>query len=168
MLLFLDTEYTDPLQIDLISIGLVSEDGKHEFYCERSDFDEGLCNGFVRSAVLPLLQGERAADRAGLRRQLTAWFAQLPRSVTIGCDSFTDYELLLDALDHEKPVNLAERVDLRPLIDNTVFHAAVCRYHNAPDRPWHHALHDARAHRIGWLAWNQERDETKNGHRGVF
>lgn len=56
MLVFLDTEYTDPLQIDLISIGMVSEDGKRVFYSERSDFDDGLCNGFVRTAVLPHLE----------------------------------------------------------------------------------------------------------------
>lgn len=153
MLVFLDTEYTDPLQIDLISIGMVSEDGKHVFYCERSDFDDSLCNGFVRTAVLPLLEKAELADRAGLRQRLIAWFAQLPRSATIGCDSFTDYELLLDALDGGKPANLSGWHDLRPLIDSTVFHAAVCCYHDAPGHPWHHALHDAQAHRMGWLAW---------------
>ncbi len=41
MILFLDTEFTDFQQPDLISIGLVSECGSHEFYAERNDFD--LC-----------------------------------------------------------------------------------------------------------------------------
>lgn len=55
MLIFLDTEYTDPQNIDLISLGLVSEDGKHELYCERTDYKKDLCNGFVQTAVLPHL-----------------------------------------------------------------------------------------------------------------
>jgi hypothetical protein len=51
MLIFLDTEYTDRSNIDLISLGLVSEDGKHEFYCERTDFEAGWCNAFVHGSL---------------------------------------------------------------------------------------------------------------------
>jgi hypothetical protein len=155
MLLFLDTEYTDPFNIDLISLGLVSEDGKHEFYCERTDFEAGWCNAFVRTAVLPHLGQwpDLVADRVGLRARLAAWFATLPRSITIACDSYTDWELVLDALDGERPGNLTGRYDLRGLIDHSTYHQAVCRYHELDGQPWHHALHDARAHRMGWLAW---------------
>ncbi|CAN7632748.1 hypothetical protein [Massilia sp. LjRoot122] len=155
MLFFLDTEYTDPLNIELISLGLVSEDGKHEFYCERTDFDMDLCNGFVQTAVLAHTGQfpDLRADRTELRIRLAAWFATLPRSVTVACDSYTDWELLLDALDGERPGNLAGRYDLRSLINNSTYHQAVCRYHELGGRPWHHALHDARAHRMGWLAW---------------
>lgn len=154
MLLFLDTEYTDPLNIDLISVGLVSEDGKQEFYCERIDFEKSWCNGFVQTAVFAHLGDSSAiqADRAGLRAQLSEWFATLPRSVTVACDSFTDWELMLDALDGKKPGNVSGRFDLRSLVDNSTFHKAVCSYHEKPGHPWHHALHDARAHRMGWMA----------------
>lgn len=154
MLLFLDTEYTDPHHIDLISVGLVSEDGKHEFYCERTDFEKDWCNRFVRTAVLPHI-GQRPAfqaNRADLRTRLQAWFTTLPRKVTIACDDFTDWELVLDVLNGEKPGNLAGRYDLRSLVDNSTFHQAVSRYHEFEGQPWHHALHDARAHRMGWLA----------------
>jgi hypothetical protein len=47
MLVFLDTEFTDFLNCDLISIGMVSEDGQHELYAERSDYEASLCNSFV-------------------------------------------------------------------------------------------------------------------------
>ena len=47
MIVFLDTEYTDPIQIDLISIGMVSEDGRAEFYAERNDYRASDCNDFV-------------------------------------------------------------------------------------------------------------------------
>lgn len=159
MLLFLDTEFTDFLNIDLISIGMVSEDDQHTFYGERTDFNYDWCNEFVRSAVLAHLGEDPAAKvkRDELRERLVTWFATLPRSVTIACDSFTDWELLLDALGEHRPVNLAGRYDLRSLIDSTAFHKAVCAYHAVPGQPWHHALHDAIAHRMGWMAWMAEK-----------
>jgi hypothetical protein len=157
MLVFLDTEFTDPLDCDLISIGMVSEDGRHELYLERSDYCAEWCNSFVHAAVLPQLgRAGPALDRPQLAAQLIAWFATLPRSVTVACDSFTDWELLLDALDDARPPNLSGRYDLRSLVDSTTFHHAVVRFHEQHG-PWHHALHDARAHRRGWLAWMDER-----------
>lgn len=157
MLVFLDTEYTDAINIDLISIGMVSEDGQHELYLERSDYDRSWCNSFVHAAVLPQL-GQRGPvlDRHQLGAQLSAWFATLPRSVTVACDSFTDWELLLDALGEVRPANLSGRYDLRSLIDSSTFHHAAVAYHERYGG-WHHALHDAKAHRQGWLAWSDEK-----------
>lgn len=155
MLIFLDTEYTDPIQIDLISIGMVSEDGRAEFYAERNDYRADDCNSFVRSVVLPLLDAPPAnvLSRDELTTKLREWFATLPNQVIIGCDDRTDYELLIDALDGQVPNNLVGIKDVRSLNDATVFHSAACHYHERQGCPWHHALHDARAHRAGWLAW---------------
>lgn len=155
MKIFLDTEYTDSRHIGLISIGLVSEDGRNEFYAERSDYSIEYCNQFVKMAVLPLLDAPPAfvLDRMALAGCLQTWFRSLPRSVTIACDDRTDWELLVDALNGSLPSNVNGYRDLRPLIDSSVFHRAVCRYHEQPGHPWHHSLHDARAHRAGWLAW---------------
>src|SRR6266571_5709583 len=116
MLIFLDTEYTDSLDCDLISVGMVSEDGQHELYVERSDYQVEWCNSFVHAAVLPKLgSAGPALDRLQLADRLAAWFATLPRSVTVACDSFTDWELLLDALGDVRPANLSGRYDLRSL-----------------------------------------------------
>ena len=159
MLVFLDTEYTDPLNCDLISIGMVSEDGQYELYLERRDYTKEWCNSFVHAAVLPLLgKAGPAIDRNQLQVELAAWFSTLPRSITVGCDSFTDWELLLDAMGGVHPPNLTGRYDLRGHIDSPLFHHAVVRYHERKGQ-WHHALHDARAHRHGWLAW---KDGQKN------
>ena len=60
MLLFLDTEYTGLGQPDpgLISLALVAEDGRQEFYVELTDtWQRADCNGFVRREVLPRLDG---------------------------------------------------------------------------------------------------------------
>lgn len=157
MLVFLDTEFTDFIDCDLISIGMVSEDGQHELYLERSDYRDDWCNEFVRAAVLPLLgHTGTAVNRAELADRLTAWFATLPRNVTIACDSYTDWELLLDAINGVNPPNLAGRHDLRTLVDSSTFHHAVVRYHEKHG-PWHHAGHDAHAHRAGWMAWMDAR-----------
>ncbi len=163
MKLFLDCEFTDFLDIELISIAMVSEDGQHEFYAERNDFAHAKCSDFVRAAVEPLLgqHPEAICDREELCRRLWAWFATLPREVQIAADSTHDRDLLWDAFGEGLPPNLDMKVfDLRPLIDTTVFNDAVCHYHNQPGQPWHHSLHDARAHRAGWLAWmDQNKDE---------
>lgn len=154
MLVFLDTEYTDPVQIDLISIGMVAEDGSAEFYAERCDYPAEDCNAFVRVAVLPLLDAPagQVLTRDELAMRLRAWFTTLPSEVAIGCDDRTDYELLVDALDGELPANIVGVLDVRQAMASKVFHQAACLYHSAPGQPWHHALHDAKAIRAGWLA----------------
>ncbi len=52
---FFDTEFNeDGRTIDLISIGVVAEDGR-EFYAISTEFDPVRCNPWVRENVLPLL-----------------------------------------------------------------------------------------------------------------
>lgn len=152
MLVFLDTEFTDLLDCDLISIGMVSLDGKHSLYLERSDYRADWCSPFVQSAVLPQLGHAGAAvTRAELADRLTAFFANLPTTVIVACDHGTDYELLLDALDGDRPANLLGGYNLRSVMDIAGFNHAAALYHEQSGG-WHHALHDAQAHRHGWLA----------------
>lgn len=151
MRLFLDTEFTSPETKQLISIGIISEDGQHSFYGELNDYDASLCNRFVCESVLPHLE-HKGMSRDQLALVLREWFAILPRRVFFSCDSYDDIKLVL-ALLGERPANLIENwLDLRSLIDTSVYHNAVEAYHTL-DKPWHHALHDAAAHRTGWLAW---------------
>lgn len=51
---FIDTEFTDFLDCELISIAIVREDGR-AFYGEVSDFTRSTCSAFVLEAVLPQL-----------------------------------------------------------------------------------------------------------------
>lgn len=158
---FFDTEYRDSLNCDLISIGLVSEDGQHEFYQERSDYNRTWSNSFVHAAVLPQLGNAGAAlDLVQLAARLAAWFASLPGEVTVASDSFTDWELLLDALDDQRPANLTGFMDLRNVAASPEFNHAVCRFHE-DEAPWHHALQDARANRRGWLATQYQYEITR-------
>lgn len=52
---FVDTEFhEDGLRIELISIALVSEDGR-EYYAHSSEYDATACSDWVKLNVLPLL-----------------------------------------------------------------------------------------------------------------
>ncbi len=157
MLLFLDTEFTDFIDIDLISIGLVSEDGRATFYAERNDYRRDAASDFVRVAVLPHLeqQPENTCSRKELTRRLYEWLHRFPATLQIACDSTHDRDLLWDALENGLPPNVEPTVlKLAWQSEDRVFNEAVCKYHDQPGRPRHHALHDAQALRCGWLAVN--------------
>lgn len=79
MLIFLDTEYTDPIQIDLISIGMVSEDGRAEFYAERNDYRTEDCNSFVKAIIGTI--PPRCDFQAGIDPATTARWIDTERQV---------------------------------------------------------------------------------------
>ncbi|WP_291022789.1 3'-5' exoribonuclease [Hydrogenophaga sp.] len=154
MILFFDTEFTDFLDIELISIGLVSEDGHHTFYAERSDYRAVACSEFVRQAVVPLLGKwpDRIFTREALSRELYSWLASLHGRILLACDSAHDRDLLLDALEGELPKNvLARPLSLANYHADPVFNAAESKYFQDNGVTRHHALHDALGLRAGWL-----------------
>lgn len=166
LLIFLDTEYTGLGQPDpkLISIALVPEDGKNQFYAEiemRDGWARQDCNDFVLAKVLPILKGgEYQVTRAKLKDRLLGWMALMPRYVQVACDSDTDLRFLQQILGDDWPGKLDKRYfDLRPLIDTTVYDQTVQRYYS-PDRQPHNALNDAQAYRLGWLAWMDARKSS--------
>lgn len=154
MLLFLDTEFTDFIDIELISIGMVSEDGL-TFYAERNDYRRASESHFVREAVRPRLGQcpEAICSREELTLRLYKWFDNFPGRLQIACDSTHDRDLLWDALENGLPSNLDPKVlKLAWPSEEFLFNEAICQYHDQPGRPRHHALHDAQALRAGWLA----------------
>ena len=77
MLIFIDTEFTQFNDPELISIGLVTEDASHEFYAELP-VDRTKCSDFVVDKVLPSLgkvSGVQCTP-AELKIRLLAWFEQ--------------------------------------------------------------------------------------------
>lgn len=75
---FLDTEFSDFVDPDLISIALVTEDGR-QFYAERSDFARARSSAFVAEAVLPQLgkQLGQVMTLPELRVRLGAWLQEI-------------------------------------------------------------------------------------------
>lgn len=152
MLIFIDTEFTDFNHPQLISIGLVTEDGKNEFYGERRDFPVNECSSFVRSNVLPMLGpvAERQPDQV-LSDSLYQWLIdQGPCAVVV--DYQGDWNQMLRLLARQLPDNMSRQpIHLGDLQADEVFQAGYRNYFSKHDVPEHHALHDARANRMAWL-----------------
>ena len=160
MLIFLDTEFTDFVRPDLISIGLVAEDGR-EFYAERTDYRRNECNDFVCATVLPLLGRVpgAACRRPALTRRLRKWFEALQEPATIIYDFEGDWLLLanaiLDSACPHPPANFGEPLHLgNSSLTHPVFEQAQ-HYTYTQAWPPHHALADARALMAGYRAWHQ-------------
>ena len=141
--LYVDTEFTDFLDCDLISIAIVSADGR-EFYGERSDFDLQSCSEFVRAAILPQLGQfpDQVFTREKLRVTLLEWLHQFsgePGPRMLCFDYGGDWELLVDLLG-DVPIGWQACHLAGGSLDH---HKMEAYYREQGGR--HHALHDARA-----------------------
>ena len=156
MILFLDTEFTGLGQRwpRLISIGLISDDGQHEFYAElAADSYMEKSDPWVKENVLPLLEGgNRIVLPDELSLKLAAWIGALG-AVRIASDSGIDFDFLRSTLD-PWPTNIDPK--LLFLADND-FAEAVEKI-QADDKGLcrHHALDDAKTNRLSWLAINED------------
>lgn len=154
MLIFLDTEFTRFHQPELISIGLVGEDGR-EFYSARTDYRRDTCSEFVREIVEPLLGRVpgAACGRQELSKRLHVWFEQLSEPATVIFDFDGDWRLLMDAIG-KPPANFGDRLHLA---NSSISHPEFERAQNllyTLDWPPHHALADARALMADYRAWH--------------
>ncbi|NPT54589.1 3'-5' exonuclease family protein [Paraburkholderia elongata] len=97
MRVFIDTEFTNLQDRELISVALVAENGD-EFYGESSDFDHSRCSEFVRETVLPQLGSPagRAMPLAQLQKEVMDWLKRVSvRTRPILCyDNDVDLRLL--------------------------------------------------------------------------
>lgn len=169
MNVFIDTEFTrlptpyewndDPtLHIGLISIGLIDESGKHQFYAEITDgWTEADCANFTIDTVLPLLEGG-GASRTLFEAQLglMIWISNLEDPVTIVCDHLVDWLWLKRLLGNTWPVNLKHDgyVLAQFYADDELaaFENKLAHFFDPVLKPQHHALNDAEGLRAGWLA----------------
>lgn len=168
-LVFLDTEFTDLIDPELLSIALVTEDGEAEIYLERRDLAPERYSDFVQESVIPALE-RRVEICAGVKEignRLAAFIAGLGPSVLIACDSDFDWLLLNQCFVRRdgssiRPANLGRRVTLNypelqyAYTDEATmvaerFAAILAEYRAREHAPEHHALHDARAWREAWL-----------------
>lgn len=158
MRVFIDTEYSNEEDPKLLSLGMITENGEKHFYKQIHGVDRKYLSDFSLNYVLPNFSSEHFLSKECFKNELMAWFANLPRAVILAADSIIDIKFVINIIGH--PNNLSPMwLDLRGLIDSTVYHNAVCKYHNN-NRPWHHALYDAAAHRQGWLAWMAENKKS--------
>jgi hypothetical protein len=159
MRIFFDTEFTSlGLAPNLISIGLVDETGR-TFYAELSDtYSINQCSVFVRETVLPLLEGgeiRMTLDQITVR--LGGWLDDFNEPITLATDSLSwDWPWIrrIFAIPGTWPPNLESHpllLTMNYLNDLEQFEAAKEQGFKDGLRR-HHALDDAKANRLGWIA----------------
>ena len=158
MKLFLDTEFTQLDDGEILSIGLVSEDGALTFYAERSDYLREECSAFVIKYVLPLFcrYPEALCAIEDLSARLRAFIEALPGVATLYCDSNKDIDHFMRALTNGGRLPVPSKLSLdhqiiRDMTVDPVFDKAFLD-HFCDGREQHHALWDAQANRLGYLA----------------
>lgn len=113
MKIFFDTEFTG-LHKDttLISIGLISEDGK-SFYAELNDYDKDQCDDWIKKNVIDNLEltdllgknfvnaygwQESVGNKNEIRYELKKWLSQFSEVQFVSDVSHYDFVLLIDLL----------------------------------------------------------------------
>ena len=172
MKIFIDTEFTDFINQDLISIGAVAENGE-TFYGENAEFKRAWSSQFVKDNIYPLLN----LDKFGMRRvelasRLWAWMEEFDCDITIVVDYLGDSELLnhLFQDDHPKIQEhhlikmviwnkcanyfLPENEEKFKLVFNKMtnaFKTHLNEYFLVTGEHPHHSLSDAKANREAYL-----------------
>ncbi|QJQ02346.1 hypothetical protein C798_19515 [Herbaspirillum rubrisubalbicans Os34] len=154
---FIDTEFTDFLDPQLISIGLAAQSGE-EFYAELP-YDVRACSAFVKESVLPLLGYAPHAemDKDKLYGEITNWLRLIrpkDEEIFICYDYQTDWDLFYEVLDGRVPPWCKRR-----LVADRINEILRYEFHCQNELPEHHALNDAKANRHAFREKLQKSDD---------
>jgi len=145
---FIDTEFTDFYNPQLISMGMAADSGE-EFYIELP-FHYHDCNEFVREVVVPLLgkipHAQCTNDDAYSR--IVDWLKLIryrEENIEICFDHQTDWDLFGKALSENIPSWCKPR-----LVDDRINELLRYDFHEKNQLPEHHALYDAQANRYAF------------------
>lgn len=158
---FLDTEWADAKGTVLVSLALVSEDGQHVFYAERSHLPVEATE-FVHRVVYPLLErGEAVLPDTELTATLRRFLSRA-KAPSILADHPSDLRLLKHALAgfDRTDVAVANRGPLPEPVMTCMDRDGLTNMlledwflsHPKEAAKRHHALVDAQALRMAWLA----------------
>jgi hypothetical protein len=162
VILFIDTEWADKLANEVVSLALVSDCGRFEFYAERDPLPTSATE-FVRTVIYPLLnRGEHALPDASFTQRLHEFFrtvqtAARSEKVTVAYDHRNDLDLLGVVLEG---FNLPETPP-RPAFDTLELSSLGAAFAQSIEACFvktpalnakrHHALIDARVNRDAYL-----------------
>jgi len=101
---FCDNEFTDFLNTEPISIGLVATSGQ-EFYGENLDFNRALSSSFVKANIYPLLDPvKHGMSEVELSARMWCWIDELPcEKLIIMVDYATDWTLFKYLMNGNHP-----------------------------------------------------------------
>lgn len=170
---FLDCEFTNFDQPKLISIALVTEDGKQSFYAELTDtYSQSDCSEFVIQHVLPLLDAKEFSlpetggysnvhakmTFAQCSEYLSRWFDYLDDKVVVFNDApHYDFTLLTEVLYDHWPAQLRKKC--HQIASRTI--EGQERYEKTTEEEFkkgfrqHHALDDAKVMILAYKAMNR-------------
>jgi uncharacterized protein YrzB (UPF0473 family) len=158
LLIFFDTEFSSLYETPkLISIGLISEDGKHEFYAELTDtYKQNDLSEFALSYVIPLLSEEMMLSKHQLNIHLKQWIESFDIEVMLASDNYSWDWPFIQEIFHEDswPKNLNSEcflLNMNYMKNADIYYDAVQNSYELGLKK-HHALDDAKANRLGWLA----------------
>jgi hypothetical protein len=157
MNIFLDTEFTNfpEFECDLISIGLVDENGR-EFYAESTQYRKEACSDFVREVVIPLLgkHKDTVVDiEWGIAKALNEWLKFYENDIVTICFDYNgDWQLLTKLLvlvPEEELVNNVRGVNIWGNLDIMALEYYWAEV-DAFGHKEHHALYDARGNKYAF------------------
>ena len=153
--LFLDTEWANDASRELVSLALVSHDGAHRFYAERHPLP-GAPASFVREVVYPLLdRGITALPDSEFCDALRTFLGQFEDPIVLA-DGSLDFKMLAHALNGFGRLGLPPAPSWRPMLvtygDVLMQVEAYFDAHADASARRHHAMVDAEALRLAWLA----------------
>lgn len=152
--LFLDTEWADAAGLELVSIALISHDGRHRFYAECAQLPK-TPTAFVADIVYPLLErGSAAMEERALSDALWAFLTSVG-PVFVLADYPNDVRLLRSALagggvDTNLPSTVVTTV-MDKEGSTAEWVETWFRERPALAARRHHAMVDAQALRMAWL-----------------
>lgn len=146
--IFVDTEFSDFVMPQLISIGLASERGE-EFYAEVP-YTVSNCSEFVRETVIPLLGAipNACCSVDELYLNISSWLKLVrykEELVEICFDFQTDWELFQFSLDDRVPSWCRPR-----LVADSINELLRYDFYEKYSLAEHHALYDAQANRYAF------------------
>lgn len=157
MKVFFDTEFSSLLEKPkLVSIGLISEDGTKQFYAELTGtYSSSDVSDFAREHVIPLLDGCNLLSIDELKANLSKWFEEFVDEIVLATDNLNwDWPFIIEIFKEDWPKNLSRDcylLNMNYMKSADAFYESVKRaYENGLRK--HHALDDAIANRLGWIA----------------
>lgn len=157
--LFLDTEWADLAGDELVSLALISGDGRLRFYAEREPLPPEPTR-FVEESVYPLLQrGPVALSDIAFTEALRRFIDSVPDPLVV-FDYAHDgamFEVALRGFDRGLPGEGCESAVAKELLRSNLTSMILEDWflaHPEEAARRHHAMVDANALRIAWLATN--------------
>ncbi|MGH8463499.1 MAG: hypothetical protein ACRER5_05075 [Pseudomonas sp.] len=153
---------------ELVSIGLVSEDGGHRFYAERAPLPPTPTD-FVLHVVYPLLQGgpSSMSDKA-MTKALRSFLSATPGACVLA-DYSNDLQLLQYVLagfdlvdDHVQACGPVPEVAVEILASGCIRAGIETWFQENPAQRGrrHHAMVDAEALRAAWIACHRNGESS--------